>query len=137
MIGRDRLGARSERRFIRRELEYPRDARRATLSWHIGLNIQHAGARLRAPIGRGETSFFLNHADDCLDDHSLRSTPLFVPSVRDWEPHGQLVNQQQEGAMSHDTMPTPAQLEQLELILGGSARAARTDPWRPCVLSNA
>ena len=47
LIGRDRLRARAERRLVRRELEHPRDAGRRALARHVGLDVEHAGARLR------------------------------------------------------------------------------------------
>ena len=46
-VGLDRLRARAERRLVRRELEDLRDAGRAALARHIGLDVEHAGTRLR------------------------------------------------------------------------------------------
>ena len=52
LIGLDRLRARPERRLVGGQLEDLRDARRAALAGHIGVDLEHAGARLRA-LGRG------------------------------------------------------------------------------------
>jgi hypothetical protein len=47
LVGLDRLRARAERRLVGGELEDLRDAGRAALARHIGLDLEHAGARLR------------------------------------------------------------------------------------------
>src|ERR1700728_3852466 len=45
-IGGNGARARSERRLVRRQLEYLGDPRRFALAGHIGLDIEHAGPRL-------------------------------------------------------------------------------------------
>ena len=59
LVGRDRLRARPERRLVRRQLEHLRDARRAALARHIGLDIEHAGSRLGTHGRHCELLFFL------------------------------------------------------------------------------
>ena len=51
VVGRDRLRARPERRLVGRQLEDLGDARRAALAGHIGVDVEHAGARLRTRGG--------------------------------------------------------------------------------------
>ena len=47
LIGRDRLRAWSKRRLVRRQFDHPGHARRAALTGHIGLDLEHAGPGLR------------------------------------------------------------------------------------------
>src|SRR5258707_15887 len=50
-VGSERLRARPERGLVRGELEHARDAGRRALARHIGVDIEHAGSRLRAQGG--------------------------------------------------------------------------------------
>src|SRR5215831_9329046 len=72
--------------------------------------LHHAGGSVTSSPSesRSASSAFGN-------DNRLESAALLDDGngVRDQGDRGE------EGAMSHDPMPTPAQLEQLELILGG------------------
>ncbi len=51
VIGGDRLRARSERGFVGRQLEHAGDAGRLALARHVGIDREHAGARLRTLQG--------------------------------------------------------------------------------------
>ncbi len=50
-IGGDRLRARAERRLVRGKLDHARDAGRRAPARHIGIDGEHAGARLRTKRG--------------------------------------------------------------------------------------
>ncbi len=47
VVGFDRMRTCAERRLVRRELEDFRDAGRVALARHVGLDVEHAGTRLR------------------------------------------------------------------------------------------
>ncbi len=66
-IGLDRLLARAERRFVRRQLEHALDAGRRALARHIGVDRQHAGTR----FGTGHSHSYSRS----FDGHRLLTLP--------------------------------------------------------------